>query len=91
MTLCQLRQFAIIAGRQVITYLAQLLVDDVVIVDQPLGRRCDGAFLTNGPGGCTVGLEEHSAVVEHTRQQRTALPGCRRDTLSRSKTFTVLL
>src|SRR5512145_1512517 len=86
MTLRQLRQFSVIAGRQVVLDLAQLLVDDVIIVDQPLRCRCDGALLTDCMGGCTIGLAQHSAVVEHARQQRTTPPGSRRDPLSQSET-----
>ena len=33
MALCQLRQFSVIAGRQIVVNLAQLFVDDVIIVD----------------------------------------------------------
>ena len=90
-TLCELRQFSVIAGRQVIMDLAQLFVDDVVIVDQPLGRRCDGALLTDCLGSCTIRFEQHSAVVEHARQQRTTLARSRRDALSHSEAFAVLL
>jgi len=90
-TLRQLGEFSIIAGRQVVVDFAQLFVDDMIIVDQPFGRRCDCALLTDCLGGCTIRFEQHPAVVEHPRQQRTTLARSRRDALSRGEAFPVLL
>ncbi len=39
----QLRQLPIVAGRQRGADFANLALDEVVVVDQPFGRRCDGA------------------------------------------------
>ena len=71
--------------------LAQLFVDDVIIIDQPLGRRCDGALLADCLGGCTIRFEQHSPVVDYPRQQRTTLARSPRDALRHSEAFAVLL
>jgi hypothetical protein len=55
------------AGWQIITDLAQLLVHNVVIVDQPLCRRCDRALLADCLGDCTIRFEQHPPVVQHAR------------------------
>ncbi len=90
-TLGQLRQFSVIAGWQVVVDLAQLFVDDVIIVDQPLRRRCDGVLLADCLGNCTIRFEQHPPVVEHARQQRTTLARRGRDALGFGKALRVLL
>jgi hypothetical protein len=90
-TLGQLRQFSIVAGWQVIVDLAQLFIDDVIIVDQPLCRRRNRALLMDRPGDGTVGCEQDPSIFEYPGQQRTAFPWRRRDTLGGGKTLAVLL
>ena len=72
-TLSQLRQLSVKAGWQVVTDLAQLFVHNVVVVDQPLCRRCDRALLADCLGDCTIRFEQHPPVVQHARQQRDDL------------------
>ena len=48
-TFAQFRQGAVIAGRQIVLDLANLLVDDIKIVEHPFGRGLDGAA-----GGCRM-------------------------------------
>ena len=59
----QLRQLPVVAGRHVVADLADLGLDDVVVVDEPFRRRRDGAARRDGlgdgavrvaaaPGGC---------------------------------------
>src|SRR5512145_986621 len=90
-TLSQLRQLSVEATWQVITNLAQLFVDNVVIVDQPLRPRCDRALLADCLGDCTIRFEQHPPVVENARQQRAAFPRRGRHALGGGKALTVLL
>ena len=73
-TVGQLRQLAIEAGRQVVTDLAKLLVDDVEVVGEPLGGGHDRTLLADRPGHHAIGLAQHAAVVLDARQQRAARP-----------------
>ena len=59
----QLRQLAVVVRRKVVADLAQLLVDDREVVDQPLGRRRDRAFLSGRAGEHAVGLDQDATVV----------------------------
>jgi hypothetical protein len=43
-------QLAVVVGRQVVADLAQLLVDDVEVVHEPLGGRRDHAAVLERPG-----------------------------------------
>jgi len=48
----QLRQLPVVAGRQIVADLADLLFDEVIVVEQPLGGRSDRtAFPDRGGGG----------------------------------------
>jgi hypothetical protein len=87
----QLRQLAIEAGREVGADLANLFLDDVKVVDQPLGRRGDGAFLTDRLADGAVGGEQHAPVVAQALRERPA--GCRsfRHTLRRRQGLGMLL
>src|SRR5581483_967731 len=69
----QLRQLTIEPGRQIVTNLAELFVDDVEVVDEPFRRRRDRALLTDGVGDDTVGLVEDMRVVLDARQQSPSL------------------
>ena len=91
MALGQLRQFSVIAGRQIVADLAQLFVDDVIIVDQPLCRRCDRTLLADCLGDGAIRFEQHPPVIQHARQQRTTLARRGRDALGGGKAFAVLL
>ena len=90
-TVSQLRQLSVKAGGQIITDLAQLLVHNVVVVDQPLCRRCDRPLLADCLGDCTIRFEQHSPVVQHASQERTAFSRRGRDALGGGKAFSVLL
>jgi len=90
-TLCKLGQLSVIARRQVVADLADLRLDDVVIVDQPLcgGRAC--ASLGNCPGNGAVGLEQGPSIVAQTRDQRPDRDGPGRHMLGDGQAFGVLL
>ena len=64
--------------RQIILDLAKLLIDDMEVVDQPFSRGRNRLFLLNRPSYDAVGIEEHAAVLEDTRNERAALAcdGC---------------
>ena len=63
MPLGQLGELAVVVRRQVVADLAELLVDDVEVVDEPLGGRRDRALVLDRPGQEAVGLEEDAAVL----------------------------
>ncbi len=70
----KLRQLAVVADRQVFAYLAQLVFDDVEVIDEPLGCGRDGALPANRLGERTVGREKLARVIFEARQERAAAP-----------------
>src|SRR5438105_3293419 len=68
----QLRQLPIIAGRQIVTNFADLLFDEVVIVEQPLGGRRRGAPVTAHPSDGSVCFEENRRVVPQPKREVSA-------------------
>ncbi len=65
----ELGQLPIVAGRQVVPDLADLGLDDVVVVDQPLRGRRDRVPLGDRPRDGAMGLEQRAAVVVQARGQ----------------------
>jgi len=59
----ELGELAVEAGREIVLDLADLLVDDVIIVDQPLGRRRDGMVLVGRLRQRAIGIEQNLAIV----------------------------
>jgi hypothetical protein len=53
----------VVVARQVVADLTQLLVDDREVVDEPLGRWRDRAFVLDGASQQTVRVEEDVAVL----------------------------
>src|SRR5437660_10856620 len=68
----QLRQLPIIAGRQIVTNFADLIFDNVVIVEQPLGGRRRGAPVTDRPSDGAVRFEEKLLVVPQPDREGSA-------------------
>ena len=66
----KLRELPVVVGREVVADLADLLVDDREVVDQPLGRRCDRALLPDRLGQHPIRLDQHATVVRHARPDR---------------------
>jgi len=60
----------VVVARQVVADLAELLVDDGVVVDEPLGRRCDRTFVLDSPRQKAVRLQEDVAVLGDARVNR---------------------
>ena len=74
-TVGQLRELAVVVGRQVVPDLADLLVDDVEVVDQPFGGRRDRAFSLDGARQGPVRREQDPAVLRDPRSDRAPLTG----------------
>ena len=87
----QLRQLPVEAGRQVIADLADLLVDDVEIVDQPFGSRRDDPLLANRLREGAIRLQQGARVVPDPRRERTPVPRILGDALGRGQALGVLL
>ena len=58
----ELGKLAVIAGRKVGADLADLLLDQMIIVDQPFRGGGDGAALVNGAGDGAIGRQQGRAV-----------------------------
>jgi hypothetical protein len=87
----ELRQLAVVAGRQIVADLADLLVDQVEVVDQPFGRRRHGPALADRGGEGAVRLEQGRLVVLQPCGERPAGDRLRGDGLSLRETLGVLL
>ena len=61
-------------GREVLADLADLLFDEVVVIEQPFGGRRDRATFARGRRDGPIGGEQHQLVVAQSRAQRPA--GC---------------
>jgi hypothetical protein len=87
----QLRQLAVVAGRQIVANLADLLFDEVVVVEQPLGGRRDCTTFADRLRDGAISVEENRLVVLQPRGEGS--PGRRRrgDRLGRRKALGMLL
>ncbi len=87
----ELGELPVVARRQVIPDLAELLLDDVEVVDQPLRRRGDGPFVLDRLGEGAVGREQDPAVVRDPTPDRVPGPRPMRDRLGGGERRPVLL
>ena len=87
----QLGQLAIEARGKIAPDLADLVLDDVEIVDQPFGRRRDRIVVAGRRDDGAIGGQQNPAVVAQPRRQRPAGNGPRRDALGGGKAFGMLL
>jgi hypothetical protein len=69
----ELRKLAVEAGWKIALDLADLLIDDVKIVDQPLGRRRDRTILLGRLRQRAIGIEQNLAIVPQSGGER--VPG----------------
>ncbi len=91
MSFGELRQLSVEARRQVVVDLANLLLDDVKVVDEPFGGRRDRSFFADRVGDGPVRLEEDAGVfVDPWRDPPTA-SAAGGDPLRHGKAFRVLL
>ena len=67
----ELRQQAVEAGRQIVADLANLLVDEVEVVDQPLRGGRDRALFAHRCADRAVRGEQHAAVVAQPSREGT--------------------
>ena len=68
----QLRQLPIIPRRQGGADLADLPLDDIVVVNQPFGGGRDGAALVDRSGDHAVGMQQNGAIVGEPARQGVA-------------------
>ena len=87
----QLGELAVVVRGQVVADLSELLVDDVEVVDQPLGSRRDRTFFLDGPGQNAVRLQQDAAVIGDSGPDRMSPPGRVGHGLSGRKSLSVLL
>jgi hypothetical protein len=59
---CELRQLAVVAWRQIVADLADLLFDEVVVVEQPLGGRRNGPPFADRARDVAIGLEQYGLI-----------------------------
>ena len=69
----ELRQLAVVAARQALAHLADVLLDDVEVVEQPLAGRADVGPVVGGGGEPGVGLVQDAAGLVQPGEQA----GCR--------------
>ena len=86
----ELGQLPIESRRQIVPDLAQLLVHDVEVIDEPFRRRGDRPLLPDGPGHDAVGLAQEASVVLDPPQQLAALRRAH-DGLGRGQALGMLL
>jgi hypothetical protein len=68
----QFRQLPVVAGRQIVANPTDLLFNEVVVVEQPLGRGRDGAPLVNRARDRAIRVEQDRFVVPQPRGERAA-------------------
>ncbi len=86
----ELGKLAVVAGRQVRAKLTNLLLDEMIIVDEPFRRRSYGTPLVDRLDDRAIGLEQNGAVVGEPPRQRLALDRLGRDELRERETSRVL-
>ena len=87
----QFRQLAIVAGRQIVPDLANLLLDEVVVVEEPLSRRHNAAAVLQLRGARTIGREQDRGIVVEAFMERRDIWRCRCHRLRRREAFGVAL
>src|SRR5688500_4103011 len=87
----ELRQLAVVARRQIVADLADLLFDEVVAVEQPLGGRRDGPPLADRACNGAVRPEQYRLVFLKAHGERAPAHRSCGDGLSRRQAFGMLL
>ena len=90
-TFGELRQLPVISGRQVVADFADLVLDDVEVVDQPLCPGSDRVTFVDDGRDRVVRAEEHPAVVGEPAAQRVSRSRSRSDSLRQREALAVLL
>jgi hypothetical protein len=87
----ELRQLAVVARRQIVADLAYLLLDQVVVVEQPLGGRRNGAPFAHRARDAAIGLKQYRLVFPEAYRERAPGDRSRGDALGRGQAFGMLL
>ena len=87
----QLRELAVVVRGQVVADLAELLVDDREVVDEPLGGRRDRPFVLDRTGEDAVRVDEDAAVLGDAGPDGLSPTGRVRDRLGGGQGLRVLL
>jgi hypothetical protein len=87
----QLRQLPVVAGRQIVANLADLLFDEVVVVEQPLRGRCNGATLADRSCNGAIRFQQNRLVVLQSGGERSPGRRPRGNGLGRRKALGMLL
>lgn len=87
----QLGQLLVVSRGQIRADLADLLLDKMVVVDQPFGRGRDGPPLVDRLNRALVGLEQDHAIVVQSARQRLPLVASRIDLLHHGEAAGVFL
>ena len=87
----ELGKLAIVSRRQIGADFADLLFDEMVVVEQPLGGGRDGPALVGRLRDAAIGLEQDTLVLPQPDSQRLARGDEGRDRLMGGQAFGVLL
>ena len=82
----ELRQLAIVSGRQVRMNLMDLLLDEMIVVDQPFRRGRDRATVVDRLDRGTIGVEQNGAVFAEPPRQKPPFGRSGRHNLRNRKT-----
>src|SRR5512144_2505832 len=86
----ELRQLAVVTGRQVITDLTELFLHNVKIVHQPFGRRRNRPFRTDRLGERAISRQEDTPILLDPWQQSTCRTSFSSNRLRRGETLGML-
>ncbi len=86
----ELGQLPIVTGRQRGADFTNLPLDEVIIIDQPIGCRCQRAAFIDRSGNDAVGMQQYRAVVSQATGQGMAPARPRGNRLGNSETSRML-
>src|SRR3990172_700888 len=87
----ELRQLPVVAGRQIVADLADLLLDEVVVVEQPLGGRRDRSALPDRACDGAIGVEQDRFILLQPDGERPPARRACGDRLCRREALGMLL
>ena len=86
----ELGQLPVESARKVVANLANLLFDDMKVIDQPLRGGRDRAFLADCARDAAIRREQYSRVIAHARRHRPSATGVGRDALRNRQRLAML-
>src|ERR1700720_134504 len=87
----ELGQLAVEAARKVVANLANLLLDDMKVIDQPFGGGGYGALFANRGRGASIHVEQDSRVGAEARRDRASGAGAVGNALRNRERLAMLL